>query len=51
MDFDLEDRKKVNGSTGGYRMIDTLSNRERICNSFNWATDSKEQCNLEKHRT
>lgn len=29
MGFDLEDRKKVNGSTGGYRMIDTLSNEQR----------------------
>lgn len=52
MGFDLEDRKKVNGSTGGYRMIDTLStNRERIRTSFSWATDSREQCNLEKYRT
>lgn len=29
MGFDLEDRKKVNGSTGGYRMIDSLSNYQR----------------------
>ena len=29
MGFDLEDRKKVNGSTGGYRMINSLSNYQR----------------------
>lgn len=28
-----------------------VTNRERICNSLSWATDSREQCNLEKHRT
>lgn len=27
-----------------------VTNRERIYNSFSWATDSKEQCNLEKYR-
>lgn len=28
-----------------------VTNRERICTSFSWATDSREQCNLEKYRT
>lgn len=28
-----------------------VTNRERICNSFSWATDSRKQCDLEKHRT
>lgn len=28
-----------------------VTNRERICYSLSWATDSREQCNLEKHRT
>lgn len=32
-------------------LIPGVTNRERKCNSFSWATDSREQCNLEKYRT
>lgn len=28
-----------------------VTNRERLCNSFSWATDPREKCNLEKYRT
>lgn len=32
-------------------LIIWVTNRERLCDSCSWATDSREQCNLEKYRT
>lgn len=53
MGFDLEDREKVNGSCKVVTewLIAWVTTRERLCNSCSWATDSREQCNLEKYRT